>query len=144
MTLWELAAREEIRNTIASYAHLVDRGRMDEVAALFADDGTLEAGHLPPVRGRDAIRQYLIGTKSRLAATRRTLVRHHVTSVTVEMNGADAATASSYFLVLGERGIDHWGLYRDTFVRVSGQWLFLHRRVRTDGRSPDSWTKPGG
>jgi ketosteroid isomerase-like protein len=141
MTLWELAAREEIRNAIARYAHLVDRGRMDEVVALFAEDGTLEAGHLPPVRGREAIRKFLTGTKSRLAATARTLVRHHVTSVTVEMTGPDGATTSSYFLVLGERGIDHWGLYRDTFVRVNGAWLFLHRRVRTDGRSTDSWTR---
>jgi len=140
MTLWELAAREDIRDTIARYAHLVDRGRMDEVAALFADDGTLEAGHLPPVHGREAIREFLSSTKSRLAATARTLVRHHVTSVTVEVSGRDAATASSYFLVLGERGLDHWGLYRDSFVRMNGRWLFLHRRVRTDGRSPDSWT----
>jgi ketosteroid isomerase-like protein len=134
-------AREEIRDTIARYAHLVDRGRMDEIATLFADDGTLEAGHLPAVRGREAIRQFLTGTKSRLAATARTLVRHHVTSVTVDVTSPDAATASSYYLVLGERGIDHWGLYRDTFVRVGGRWLFLHRRVRTDGRSPDSWTR---
>ncbi len=141
MTLWELAAREEIRDAIARYAHLVDRGRMDDVVALFAEDGTLEAGHLPPVLGREAIRTFLTSTKSRLAATARTLVRHHVTSVTVEVTSPDAATASSYFLVLGERGIDHWGLYRDSFVRVHGKWLFLHRRVRTDGRSADSWTR---
>jgi len=143
MTLWELTAREEIRDTIARYAHLVDRGRMDEVVALFAEDGALEAGGLPAVRGREAIRQFLLGTKSRLAVTARTLVRHHVSSTSIELASPENATASSYFLVLGESGIDHWGLYRDTFVRVEGRWLLLHRRVRTDGRSSDSWTRRG-
>ena len=47
MELWELAAREAIRETVARYAHLVDRGRIDELVELFAEDGTLEAAGDP-------------------------------------------------------------------------------------------------
>src|SRR5881396_244590 len=56
MELWELAAREAIRETVARYAHLVDRGRIDELVELFTQDGTLEAGDRPPARGRAGVR----------------------------------------------------------------------------------------
>ena len=42
MELWELIAREAIRETVASYAHLVDSGRFDDVVELFTADGVLE------------------------------------------------------------------------------------------------------
>ena len=42
MELWELTAREAIRETVASYAHLVDSGRFDDVVDLFTADGVLE------------------------------------------------------------------------------------------------------
>lgn len=143
----ELAAREAVRELVARYAHLVDRGRIDEVVLLFTADGVLEANDLPPVRGREAIRAFLAGTKARLAAaTTRPLIRHHVSSLTIDLTGPDAATAASYFFAVTERGPDHWGRYRDRIVRVDGGWLFAHRRVRTDGHAPGSWGggSPGG
>jgi len=53
MELWELAAREAIGETVARYAHLVDRGRIDELLELLVEDGVLEAtsrrpGGVPP------------------------------------------------------------------------------------------------
>src|SRR6184192_458244 len=68
MELWELAAREAIRETVARYAHLVDRGRIDELLELFVEDGVLEAGDQPPARGRAAIRELFLGTGKRLAS----------------------------------------------------------------------------
>ena len=56
MELWELAAREAIRETVARYAHLVDRGRIDELVDLFVEDGVLEAGTArPPRAGRPSV-----------------------------------------------------------------------------------------
>ena len=145
MELWELSARERIREAVARYAHLVDRGRIDELVLLFTADGTLEAGDPPPAEGREAIRAFLAGTKSRLAATGvRPLVRHHVSSLTIEVTGPEAATAACYFLVVTERGPDHWGTYRDRFVQIGGRWLFQQRRVRVDGRAADSRFAPLG
>src|SRR5438552_8254139 len=134
MESWELVAREHIRDAIARYAHLVDTGRLDELLALFAEDGTLEAGDRPPAHGRAAVRNLFLDTGTRLAsATHRPLIRHHVSNVANEVASAASASAASYFLVVTERGLDHWGRYRDRFVSRDGCWLFAHRRARVDG-----------
>jgi len=139
MELWELAAREQIRETVARYAHLVDRGRIDELVLLFAEDGTLEAGDRPPARGRAAIRAFFTDTAARLAsASTRRLIRHHVSNLVIEVSGPESASAESYFLALAEGGVDHWGRYRDRLVRREGRWLFQHRRARADGHAPGS------
>jgi hypothetical protein len=138
---WELVAREQVRETIARYAHLVDRGRIDELLELFTPDGVLEANDLPPARGREAIRAFLGGTKERLAAAATApWIRHHVSSVEIRVESPTAATADSYFLAITERGPDHWGRYRDRLVAVDGRWCFAHRRVRVDGRAIGSLT----
>ena len=140
METWELIAREGIRDTIMAYAHLVDRGRIDELLALFTPDGILHANDLPPACGHEAIRAFLGGTKARLAAeTARPWIRHHVSSLRIDVIGHDTATAVSYFLAITERGPDHWGRYRDRLVAAGGRWRFAERRVRTDGHAPDSW-----
>jgi hypothetical protein len=140
MELWELAARERIRDTLARYAHCADRGRFAELAALFTPDGVLEIDGRPPLQGRAAIEAFLTGTKTNIAANlSRPLIRHHVSSHRIEVHGPDTATAASYFLAITERGPDHWGRYRDRLVRVGEQWLFQHRRVRPDGHAPNSW-----
>ncbi len=139
MELWELAAREQIRETVARYAHLVDRGRIDELVLLFAEDGTLEAGDRPPARGRAAIRAFFMDTAARLAgASTRRLIRHHVSNLVIEVSGPESASAESYFLALAEGGVDHWGRYRDRLVRRDGRWLFQHRLARADGHAPGS------
>ena len=139
MELWELAAREAIRETVARYAHLVDRGRIDELVDLFVEDGVLEAGDRPPARGRAAIRELFLETGKRLAsASARPLIRHHVSTLAIDATGPDDATAESYFLAMTDRGPDHWGRYRDRFARRGPRWLFQHRRARTDGYAPCS------
>jgi ketosteroid isomerase-like protein len=138
--LWELVAREGIRETIARYAQYADSGRFDELVALFAPDGVLEVGNEPPLAGRDAIREYLGGVGAQLkTATTVPLIRHHTASVTIDVEGPDEARARCYFLAITEHGVDHWGRYRDDFVRDGEEWLFAHRRVRTDGRTPGGW-----
>jgi ketosteroid isomerase-like protein len=136
MEPWEPIAREAIREALARYAHLVDRGRLDDAAALFTEDAVLEAGDEAPARGREAIRALFAGAGTRLAANGRARIRHHVSSVTIAFDDAWTATAESYFLALVERGPDHWGRYRDRLVLRDGRWLFAHRRVRVDGRAP--------
>jgi len=138
---WELIAREEIRELVASYAHLADGGRFDGVVALFADDGVLRGGDTPEARGHDAIRAFLTGTGSDLkSVTSMQLIRHHVSNLRIELDGPDAARGTSYFFVVTDRGPDHWGRYRDEYVRRDGRWLFGYRRARLDGFAPGSWS----
>jgi len=139
MDLHELDAREQIRDVISRYNHAGDRGRLDELAHCFAERGVLDLEGVAPVEGREAIRTHLSGVVTNLAARTTTpLLRHHVSSVFIEVTGPDAAVASSYFLVFTEVGIDHWGRYGDRFVREGDEWRIANRRVRVDGASPDS------
>ena len=59
MELWELSAREAIRETVAAYAHYADSGRFDELVELFAESGTLEVVGQAPLHGRDVIHEFL-------------------------------------------------------------------------------------
>jgi 3-phenylpropionate/cinnamic acid dioxygenase small subunit len=137
---WELEARERIRETIAAYAHHVDGGRFDELVDLFAPDGVLEVEGEPAHRGRGAIRAFVTGTGRDLEADTGTpRIRHHVTNVSIELDGPDRARARCYFLALTDLGVDHWGRYRDELGRDGETWRFVHRRVRTDGAAPGSW-----
>jgi 3-phenylpropionate/cinnamic acid dioxygenase small subunit len=140
MELWQLTAREGIRDTIARYAHLVDGGRFDELVALFTEDAVLEAGDQPPAHGRAALAAFLRGTGDRLAAAAHgpPLIRHHVSNVVVDVTGTAAASARSYFLAVTERGPDHWGRYRDELALSGERWLFTRRQVRVDGRAAGS------
>jgi hypothetical protein len=141
MELAQLADREALRELVAAYAHLADGGRLDALAELFAPDGRLRIDDRPPLEGRGAIRAFLGGTREslRTAAAARPLVRHHVTNLTLTLEPPDGATGSAYFLVVTERGVDHWGRYRDRYVRMPEGWRFAERRVRLDGMAPGSW-----
>jgi hypothetical protein len=137
---WELAAREAIRETIGRYAHAADSGRFDELVECFAANGVLEVHGEPPLAGREAIRDFLIRVGVDLAdASTVPLIRHHVTSISIEVIAPDEARAACYFLAITEHGVDHWGRYRDDFTRDGDRWLFAHRRVRTDGTVPGGW-----
>lgn len=139
----EVAAREAIRHTIASYTAYADRGRFAEVAALFAADGVLEVVGIGGARadGRDAVRAFLegVGDDVRGGAPPPGRMQHHVASTWIDLETPDRASASSYFTVMTAAGVDHWGRYRDRLVRVGDRWLFAHRRVDTDGVTPGGW-----
>ena len=140
MQIGELVARECIRELVARYAHCADGGRFDELVELFTAEGVLQTPDGVEHRGRAAIRAFLDGTGTALAgATRARLIRHHVSSLRIEVTGADAASGAAYFFVVTERGPDHWGRYRDRYTRVDGAWRFAHRRVGLDGYTPGSW-----
>jgi uncharacterized protein (TIGR02246 family) len=143
METWELSAREQIRELVATYAHCADSGRFEDLVALFADDGVLETPDGQQHRGQDAIRDFLGATKTRLAgATQASLIRHNVANLHITIASPNEAIGAAYFLVVTERGVDHWGRYRDRYTCHDGQWRFAHRRVRMEGRSPNSAFAP--
>jgi hypothetical protein len=139
MDVAELVAREAIRDLVAAYVHAADRGRFEEVAALFGTDGVLE---LPDGRTAEgpAIVDFLRGTGAELAgATAKPWVRHHVTSHRILLVDPTHGEGHAYYFVVTERGPDHWGRYHDRYVSADGTWRFARRTVRLDGFSPDSW-----
>ena len=134
MDLWELAARERIRDTVAHYSWSGDSLRLDEFAQAFCEDGELQLRGRDPVRGRAAIIEFLSGVGAR--DTR--LVRHNVTNIRFLEITPQHARVASYFTVFTEVGLDHQGRYRDTFVPADDRWLIRHRFISTDWAAPDS------
>ncbi|WP_226019019.1 nuclear transport factor 2 family protein [Novosphingobium sp. FKTRR1] len=136
----DLAAdRDAIRDLLARYTYNGDRGRIEALAACFADDGTLDyPGNR--VTGPAAIAAALAGR----ADTRNpalTFVRHHITNPLIDIDG-DRASARSYFAVQTDIGPDHSGTYSDTLARTPHGWCFANRLVRVDWQSPGSLFHP--
>jgi hypothetical protein len=137
---WQAAARDAIRELVASYTHHGDGGRFDDFCALFAADGVLDLGDGRVLAGREAIHAFVTGTGSSVRSSgERAFIRHHVSSVQITLDDPDHAHGASYFFVVTQRGPDHWGRYRDRYLRSDDRWLFAHRRVRVDGVAPGSW-----
>lgn len=155
MELWELVARERIRDTMALYNWSGDALRLDEMATAFCPDGVLETRGNEPLHGRDAIVRFLSGvgagadeqararhTPDAGAPAPRRIVRHVLTNIRFVELTPEHARVAAYFTVFTEIGLDHYGRYRDLFVPVGDAWLIRHRFVSTDWRAPDSTMAP--
>ena len=143
MQMWELVARERIRDTLALYNWSGDAGRIDDLLQSFCPDGELEVRGTATATGRAAIAEFLGGVAAPPAATAvKRIVRHTLTNIRFTEVTTERAQVSSYFTVFTEIGLDHYGRYRDVFVPVDDAWLIAHRFVSTDWRAPDSTMAP--
>jgi ketosteroid isomerase-like protein len=147
MDVDELLAREAVRDTIARYNHAGDRGRFDAMVECFMPDGVLVIHDTDRYEGRDALRAFFSGVRGTTDSSRTlTTLRHNVTNTLIEVAPTgDGAVARSYFTVVTDIGVDHWGSYHDQLVpdAATGRWLFASRSVRTDGYAPNSYFKQG-
>lgn len=141
MELWEVVARESIRDLVTRYNSNGDTGRFEQVLALFAPDAVMETrasgGEWQTYRGVEEIATIFTGTKQRWAAEageRRApgYIRHCVFTHQVDFLEPTRATGRCYFQVLMAHGLDHWGRYFDDYEERDGRWLFTRRRVTTD------------
>jgi hypothetical protein len=147
MELWELSARERIRDSLALYNWSGDAMRLPELAESFCEDGELELRGGTTVKGRAAIVEFLGGAvASPNAAAQesgvRRIVRHNVANIRFTEMMPQQARVACYFTVFTEIGLDHYGRYRDLFVPAGpeedAQWLIRHRFVSTDWHAPNS------
>ena len=146
MDIWELTAREGIRDSLARYNWSGDAMRLSELAESFCEDGELELRGSAPVRGRGAIVEFLSGAvaspnATAEAASVKRIVRHNLTNIRFTEMTPQHARVACYFTVFTEVGLDHYGRYRDLFVPVGpvdGEWLIRHRFVSTDWHAPES------
>lgn len=147
MTLDELLARDNIRQTMANYTMAGDRLRVDEFVAVFTEDAVFESEGVPEsdafhYEGRQAMRDWITRwsqpPKGAPRTHQATFVRHHLSTSQIELTGTDTAKARTYWVAYTDIGPNHCGYYLDVFRRVDGHWLIAHRRVRMDWRSPQS------
>jgi hypothetical protein len=140
LEMWELIAREQIRDTLSRYNWSGDAGRLDVLTETFSPDGVLEIRGFEPLHGRSAIQRFLGGVTAKTASSAATkpIVRHNLTNVLFTDLRPDRAQVSSYFTVVTHIGLDHFGRYRDTLVPDGDAWLIQHRKVSTDWAASDS------
>ena len=138
--MWELVAREHIRDTLARYNWAGDGGRLDDLAETFCADGVLEIRGLQSLHGRSEIAGFLRGVSGHVATSTdvKPVVRHNVANILFTELTPERAQVSSYFTVVTHIGLDHFGRYRDILVPDGDTWLIQHRKVSTDWAAPNS------
>jgi ketosteroid isomerase-like protein len=149
MEIWELVARESIRDLVARYNANGDSGRFEAMMNVFADDAVVELvatdGSVRRFEGVSDIASIFVNTKAGWdvdvkpnAANHH--VRHCTATLQIDLVDETHARGRCYFLVLMGHGLDHWGRYIDEFEQRDDRWLITHRRAITDGRIETSPT----
>jgi ketosteroid isomerase-like protein len=139
MELWELMARESIRDLVARYNANGDSGRFDSVLECFAPDAVMELDGVV-FRGQAEIRTIFEQTAdSARSSTAPLVMRHHTSTLQIDVSSPSEATSRCYYQVVTANGLDHWGRYLDAYEVIDGRWRFSHRREFLDGKAPGGW-----
>ena len=117
----------EVQNLQHSYGYYLDRKLWDDVADLFADDGSWEVGRQGVYVGRARIRAALEGFHGAPALRHGELFDHIMLApvVTIAADGATASARSSQLSQIGLNGeFARWelGTYENEFVKQGGVW----------------------
>jgi 3-phenylpropionate/cinnamic acid dioxygenase small subunit len=148
--LWELVARESIRDLVARYNANGDSGRFEQMLTLFADDAVMEIvsadGEVRRFEGVDEIATIFTGTKAgwddAAASTQaHHHIRHFVATHQIDLVDTTHATGRSYYAVIMGHGLDHWGRYLDDYEEREGRWRITRRRATSDGRTAGGFTE---
>jgi 3-phenylpropionate/cinnamic acid dioxygenase small subunit len=130
----------EIRTLLARIAQLADTGDLDEYLSMFTEDAVWGMPDNPAVgmtanekRGHAEI---LAGAQERRASGLQgpgTDSRHVLTTIAVDVQSEDRATARSYFLFFGTTStaptLRTMGQYDDVFVKGERGWQLAHRVI---------------
>ncbi len=134
MTALDLA---EIQNLLNQYCHAVDRGSIDDIAAVFHRDAVLRPRYLGDEahEGIDAIRAWYTDYDRKVRSTVHPM-RHKITAPYIEVDG-ERATAVCYLdadfvsNANGQMGVAT-GRYEDRLVKDAGRWWIRERVIIVD------------
>jgi SnoaL-like protein len=136
----QLTAENAVLNLQNAYGYYVDRKLWDDVADLFADDGTMEIGQSGVYIGRKSIRRGL--EQFGPAKLRDGEINDYILMQPFVTVAADAVTAKARGVYLGMTGMvgigAQWreGIYENEFVLDGGVWkiakLHVYPRLVTD------------
>jgi hypothetical protein len=155
MEVWEVIARESIRDLATRYNANGDSGRFDNVMLLFADDAVMKLEGMElegedgrdPYRGHDEILSIFTGARDRQpdepggdqpSGAPEHYVRRRIATHQIDFDDETHALGYCYYQVVMPHGLDHWGRYFDRYEQRDGRWLFTHRRVTVEGRTERS------
>jgi hypothetical protein len=118
----------EIERLQAAFGYYFDKGLWDDVANLFADDGTIELALDGVYVGKARVREYLYALGGSHAGPRDGHLDEHLQVMPVVTLAADGLSAKARWrgIVLeGDYGGDaHWGEgpYENEYVKQNGVW----------------------
>ncbi len=136
----EVIERETIRELLVRYVSLVDQGRYQEVAPLFAPDAILEVTDEEPSQGAIEIEALLVRAGDSLRHHMASpILRHHLSSIVIDFVEPHQARTTGYFIAVTEIGPDHWGRYRDTLIRTDDAWRIQRRLIQIEGFANGGW-----
>ena len=144
MEIWELIARESIRDLVARYNANGDSGRLEEMLEVFTDDAVVE-GRDSEYVGKDAIREFFGGAieRTRSGQGGAKFVRHNTATHQIDLLSETEAKGRCYYTVLTDHGLDHWGRYVDDYRKIGDDWKIVRRAISTDARVEGSWAEGG-
>lgn len=136
----DVVAREEIRALLIEYVQCADGGRTERMLELFAADAVMDATGDPTCHGHDEIRAYFERAgRSARRLMERPYLRHHLSSIHIELDEPTRARSTAYFLAITDTGPDHWGRYRDLLHKNGDTWTIQHRLLQLEGRTAGGW-----
>jgi hypothetical protein len=114
----------DINNLQRGYGYYVDKGRYDEAAELFAEDGTLEIAGRGVYLGREHIRQYFHKFPP---FTRGHLFNHMQLQPVIHVDAAGGTAQGRWrcFIQVARLGVEaRWGeaTYENSYVKRGGVW----------------------
>jgi hypothetical protein len=131
----QLRDREAIENLISIYGYYLDKNLWDQVADLFAEDGTIEISQRGIYSGNKRIRESLelYGPQGLPHG----YLHNHIQAQPVIHITADGKTAWSRHRAVsqlgsfGKDGLTHGGVYENEYVKENGIWKIKKDHVYT-------------
>ena len=143
MEIWELVARESVRDLVQRYNANGDSGRFGPLLELFAEDASMDVmGSV--YRGHREIREFFEGVARGTGTQkgqRASFIRHFTSTHQIDVIGENEVRGRCYYAVLTDNGLDHWGRYVDEYRKVDDKWRFWKRKVSVDAGVPDGWSQ---
>jgi hypothetical protein len=124
----KIEAVSAVRRLQRAYGYYVDKAEWDQVADLFADDGTIEIGLDGVYVGKERIRKYLYALGGGQKGLREGELNEHMQLqpfVTVAADGQSAKARWRAFIMAGQHGKSAvWGEgpYENEYVKQDGVW----------------------
>ena len=126
----DLDEKDAIRELLAEYCFRLDEGRMDDMAALFTEDGTWDTA-FGKATGRANIVALVKSIRAKVPEPHARAI-HHVTNVIIALDGDRASVRSNWTTVQNDPGgpkIGSGGSYADDMVRTADGWRFKLRKI---------------
>lgn len=111
---------EEIRTLLARYCFAIDSKDAAVLADLFTEDGVFDLKLVPPIQGREALRQFVPSLPNG--------IHHFTTNEIIALDGDEAAVRAYVLVTNGSpAAIGTVGEYEDVLCRTPDGWRFACR-----------------